>query len=367
MSQLAQEEKDEFIRKRSYALSLFEEGTTTEEILKKIYMENLDSENEDHAELIAKRIIDTVNMLYSTYNSLLDTSGTINEKLMGALSELSAEQKAEVLLSASHVFENLESVINNDETDSTSDKDEFERIKENGADEKTINNLLERLVSAITDEKNKELLLKNHKEQSKEEILGIAKTESKNNRKTTIAIDSMIIYTMAVRGKIKKIPRDTSLFAITSGVCLDNALEDIAYFADTASVKDSDDAFLFWIIAALIVICVSVFTGFILTGGFTVAPATTDILIGLLCVAVYSGMLISIEYMHFFDCSNIFDFPEINFPELKNKISDKIEKSISSVKERENITEELDIDTIYAHDSFEDRIYKSLWDDTIIT
>ena len=60
MQPLSQEHRDSFLKKKSYALSLFDENTTVEEILKKIYIENMESKSEMQAEVMAQNVIETI-------------------------------------------------------------------------------------------------------------------------------------------------------------------------------------------------------------------------------------------------------------------------------------------------------------------
>ncbi len=372
MPQLTQEQRDELLRKRSYALSLFDENTTTEEILKKIYIESMECKSEEQAELMARHVIKTTDMFFSILDLLKDAPGTINEKLNLAFSDLPAEQKAQALCVSSYVFENIESTAKTGSADEGKLKEELEKITQNGTDEGLISKLIQRTVSAA--EKTKGILTYDLENQSEEEILGRMIADMQYDPKTMVAVDSMIIYTMSVNGRIEDISNDISLFEITAGVCLNNELKNNQYAAENGNIppEESSDNFLFCVLSAAIVVCVSAFTGVVFCSN-EVALTISALLIGILCVAVCSDSLTSLAYIHFNRCvsCNIFEIPAVKFQKVMHKLWLKLKEKVATEKETEPETEELDINTIYnedldsEYDEYAERLYLSLWDDTL--
>lgn len=373
MLQLTQEQRDELLRKRSYALSLFDENTTTEDVLKKIYIESMENKSNQQAELMAQDIIKNVDKIFSIHDLLTDDSGNINEKLNLFFSGLSPEEKAHAFHSVSHTLKNVQSAIESGNTDTTELKEELAQIKENGTDESSLNKMLDDTIFSIKNEDTKDYLLSKCRNQSDNEVLGRVLTNTQNDKKTFIAVDSMILYTMSVNGRIENVPRNTSLFEITAGVCLNNALKGNSYATDNGSISSiqSDDDYFFWMLSIIIVVCVSAFVGTVFSLA-EVALTISTMLIGILCVAVYSTSLISLAYTHFYDCvsTNIFEIPVVKFPEFMHKTWDKLKSYINNPL-KQTTTEKLDIDTIYVEDnndlqynSYEEELYRSLWDDT---
>lgn len=334
--------RDEFLQKRSDALALFREGTTTEEILKEIYIDSLEDKTDMQAEVMAQHIIETVSLLSGTYDGLKKSEGSVAEWLDFAFDDFSPEQKAEKLMSVSCVFENIDSLAKKDKLNTAPFAEEFEKLKKKGIDEASINALLNRAAKALSSENTAKTLLGVFAEQTKEEANGIELTDNENDPRTLIAVDSMIIYTMVVNGRIEGIKKDTSLFEITAGIWLGNEIERLKLKLDESKgralreIRESLGFLLVSLIIAAVVFCVAApFLG----------PEVAAICA--LCVFFYSARLIMLAQQFFYSCSSCdvsYEIPLVKFPELECKTRDRIKNHLTkkiAAQESENSSVDL--------------------------
>jgi len=361
MLQLSQEQCDEFLRKRAFALSQFEEGASIKEILKSLYIESMESKSDEQAELMAEEIIEKTDMFFSFYDSLNDAPGNLAEKIDLALSELEPEEKAKMLLQASCVFENISSLAENGKFEK-----EPEQLTVDGIDEATVNALLERTVAAMQDEKTAEILLGIFADQSREAALGNAFIENRNDPKSMIAVESMIIYTMAVNNRAEGIPKSTTLAQITLGVCLDNALRNIANDQGVSApfaVILRKVAFALASVLIVAVIATPVIGLFVATGFVGIVA----FLIGALCVLFFAGRLIMLAHESFCIAeSNALDIPVVTFPRSSYDICDRIKAKIHSAKQAADQKRNTEVnDNTLQDDDFTNRLYNELFDDTL--
>ncbi len=328
MQPLSQEHRDSFLKKKSYALSLFDENTTVEEILKKIYIENMESKSEMQAEVMAQNVIETIDMIFSTRDSLQNEPGEIIDKLNAALGDFSAEEKAKKLLSASYVFENIETLVKKGKLDTEPLRPMLNDLKKQTVDDDYLYVLLNRTVSAVKNDKTSGTLLKAIPEYKKEEEYGFLLKNEKCDRKTLIAVDSMILYIMAVNGELGSVDKKISLFEVTAGVCLGDTLDKIAIRARKGTItgekiKENIGFILFSILISAVV-------SFVVFGVF----GLEEFLIGLLCVALYSCMLIIFSHCLFNNGVALgkLEIPMVKFAEISSEFRDDIKEKIKSAK-----------------------------------
>ena len=365
MLPLLQKQRDEFLQKRAFALSQFEEGASIKEILKSIYIESMESKSEDQAELMADEVIEKTDIFFSVYDSLKDASGGLTEKIDFALGELETEEKAKLLLQASYVFENVECLTGKGGLDSTALEKEIEQLTAGGIDEATVNSLLERVVIAMQDEKTAEVLLSTFACQSRESALGNAFIENRNAPESMIAVESMIIYTMSVNNRVEGIPQSTHLAQITLGVCLDNVLRNISNDQGVSipfAVMLHEIAF---VLASILIVAATTaaVVGLFAAAGFIGVEA---FLIGVLSVLFYASGLITLAYESFYITESCaLDIPLVVFPRSSSGMRDKIKSKIYSVKQTVEQRYNAVIDDELQNDDFTDRLYNELFDDTL--
>ncbi|MBR6619568.1 MAG: hypothetical protein IKK85_04435 [Clostridia bacterium] len=361
MLQLSQEQCDEFLRKRAFALSQFEEGASIKEILKSLYIESMESKSDEQAELMAEEIVEKTDMFFSFYDSLNDAPGNLAEKIDLALSELEPAEKAKMLLQASCVFENISSLAENGKFEK-----EPEQLTVDGIDEATVNTLLERTVAAMQDEKTAEILLGIFADQSREAALGNAFIENRNDPKTMVAVESMIIYTMAVNNRAEGIPKSTTLAQITLGVCLDNALRNIANDQGVSAPFAVILRKVAFVLASVLIVAATsaAVIGLFIAAGFVGIEA---FLVGALCVLFYASRFIMLAHESF--CiteSYALDTPVVVFPRSSHEVCDRIKSKIHSAKQASEQKRNTEVDdNILQNDDFTDRLYNELFDDTI--
>ncbi len=372
MFSLSQEQRDEFLQKKSFALSLFEKNTDTEEILKKIYVESMENKSEKQAEVMARQIIETTDLLFSTNDSFNDGQGSAVEKLKLALEEIAPEKKAEVLLGASYVFENIETLAKKGTIRSYPLEKEFNQLEKDGFNEASINALLERAVAAASSEKTAEVLLKAFEKQTDEQILGRAMIDAEGGAKAMAAIDSMIIYTMSVNGNIEGVDPETSVYQITAGVCLDTVLQNIA-------ASEKNGGFIYKVkintvcsvlLSLLIIAAVTaVFTAFSLAAGFT---GNVAFITGALCVSFCSAILIkkSLDIFHNTRIYAKLDVPLVAFPEIaldaRDRIRDKINSAAQAEEKEDYFEVNYNADYSWLYNDYGDKLYVSPFDENPI-
>ena len=365
-----QEQHEEFLRKRSYAQSLFEEDTTIEEILQRIYIESLESKSDTQAEIMANHVVETIDMIFQTRDSLRNNPGSVAQRLNLALDGVSPEQKAEKLMSASYVFENIESLVQNGKLDSAPLKSELEEFIKRGVNESSINSLLERTVSAVSNDKTAEVLLDAFKGHTSEEIRGITLAETKNDPRALLAVDSMILYTMAVNGRLEGVKKDISLFEVTAGVCLADALNTLEYDKREGNrlLREIRENLSFILLSLVIIAAVSAVVAVFFKGAAFVGVEA--VLTGILCVAFCSAALIKLAYKFFYNCMNCegFEIPLVKFSQIANEARDRISSQIQSAELTE--VQETDDNTVCVNnddlqnDECTENLYLALFEDT---
>lgn len=366
MLNLLPEEKDELEKMTAFALARFEEGTELETILRDIYLEKMEIKSPEHAQIMAKDIISTIDFLYKKYEEISEAIDcSPEENLSGVLEEFtdfefrgfSEQQKKQLLSAVTGVLENIEKIKVGEAPDE-------EALKKLTAEfsEKELDEALAETVSAMKDPKVLKSFLENIEDQSLESKQKRMSVVREQDSKTMIAIQTMILYAMIKTNSLKSLPQDISLTQLAVAVCTDSFINNLAFSIKmkTQNENGAGKILAFWLIAIVAVVAMSLLTLACFAAADIVFSALS-LFLGIITTAFAAGSIIALDYIFFNDCMNcdVFDFSKIRFN------SSKQEFNISDYKlvEVEDAEEETENSSLLKID--EEKLYESLWNDTL--
>ncbi len=373
MLNLTPEEKIELQKNTAFALSHFDEGADTKDVLKKIYLENMQGKSEKQAELMADSIISTVNNLFNTYEKVCDAKGdTVKEKLSDMLNGFTDEQKAEILMAAKHSFGNIYKIKKGITVDESALKAMYQMDSS-----KNLETLLDEAVSVMESPEVMGSFSELFSNCSIEDIRARINVNGTFDDRAIAAVQSMIIYTMVKNGHFKDFPEGITIDQTVNAVSTEAFMGTLTIRKEEGTISENDYgmAWLFWMLALLIVAAMIALTAVCFAE--TAFVAIEAVLIGSLVVVFASALPIMILYMFF---SDVLNCDVLSLSDKYISVSDSNKEEITSVGSEDYYTEEIiynyerSEDVQEAEDPVnkpvfstvdEDKLYERLWTDEL--
>ncbi len=213
---ITEQERVSLIRRSAYAWSHFQENGNAVDILSKIYCHNLIDKSPKQGELMTTELLLWMARFQDCYDAALEDPAAYTEYILTQeLDALPLQQQCQALeqvIQASQSADASESVLPYHGTVSPQARD----------------SLRQEAVQRITNGEDTAVL---------EQILLAADDAEPHNRKLVkticgedmvLAVNAMVLYTMAKNGELSEIPKDVSLAQVAIGACTEDQFRSIS-------------------------------------------------------------------------------------------------------------------------------------------
>lgn len=198
------------IRRSAYAWSCFQEDWSAEDILCEIYCHNMQDKSPQQGRLMAQELLSWMARFQQGYDAVLDHPDDYVERvLIKEIEALSPDEQCRVLR---QVIASLQPDGGHEKADESAQP----------SDERDI--LLRRAVERLTSKGStaeEELSVKDDAPQNRRILKAVCGDDM------VLAVNAMLLYTMAKNGELTEIPRDVSLAQVVIGVCTEDLLHSI--------------------------------------------------------------------------------------------------------------------------------------------